>query len=115
MMLHKKQKMHQLLEKTIAINHKIMCLAESGQWEEILTLSNEREHYLKQYFETIPLPDDSSIISQVIADITQSDLKISKLISDKKSELINQSLSLKKSHNAIQRYQLTQNHHTQTG
>lgn len=106
--------MNPLLEKTVATNHKILLLVESMQWEKILVLANKRDSYLRQYFKLNPLPDDNTIISQVIIDMTQSDQKISELISNKKSELIKESLSLKNSHSAIQQYQLTQNRHAQS-
>ena len=100
--------MHQLLEKTIATNDKIMHLAGSMQWDQILTLSHQRDDYLRQYFKISPLPDEKSVISQVIVDMTSSDQQVSKLISSRKSELIDEGLSLKNSHNAILRYRSTQ-------
>ena len=102
--------MHPLLEQIINTNNRIIQLVDSMQWDKILALSNKRDKYLRQYFAIAPLPDDNSAISQVIIDITNSDQKIAVLISDKKSEMVSEGLSLRNSHNAIQQYQ-----HTQTG
>ena len=102
--------MHPLLEQIINTNNQIIQLVDSMQWDKILLLSNKRDKCLRQYFEIEPLPDNNSVISQVINDMTDSDQKIAALISGKKSEMVSEGLSLRHSHNAIQRYR-----HTQTG
>jgi len=101
--------MHHLLKKIIEINDVISTMADSLQWDQALALTNKRDIYLRQYFELNPQPDDNSIVSKTIEDMTNSDQKISDMIARAKSELINESLSLKNSHAAIKQY-----HHTQS-
>ncbi len=100
--------MHQLLEKTTTINSQILRLVESKQWDQILKLTNQRDGYLRRYFELSPLPDSNSTISQVIVEMTNSDQKVTEIISGLKTELIDESLSLKKSHKAIKQYEFAQ-------
>ncbi len=100
--------MHPLLQKIIDTNHQISELVGSMLWDEALALSRVRDDSLREYFDITPLPDENSIVSQVIVDITQSDQAITALIANKKSELISDGLSLKNSHDAIQQYRHTQ-------
>jgi hypothetical protein len=100
--------MHQLLEKTIEINSKIEDLVDEFEWDKILDLSQKRDGYIKEYFDLSPLPDDNSVVSKVIVDMTKSDEKISNLIDNKKSELIAKSLSLKNNQHAINQYKFNQ-------
>lgn len=100
--------MHQLLEKTIEINSKIESLVDQFEWDQILNLSQERDAYIREYFDLSPLPDDNSTVSRVIVNLTKSDEKISELIENKKSKLISKSLSLKNNHHAINQYRFNQ-------
>jgi len=100
--------MHQLLNKTLKLNGQIAAQADAKLWNEVLALSVERDNCLKQYFSITPLPDEQATIFKIITQIAESDSEITQIISKGKKELVNEGLSLRHSHVAIQRYQNTQ-------
>lgn len=100
--------MNPLLKKIVAINLEMTPLVKSLQWEDVLALTGQRDDYIKEYFKISPIPDEPSIVSDIMNEIVRSDQEISELMAKEKTKLIDQSLSLKKSHSAIQQYQYTQ-------
>lgn len=107
--------MHHYLKQINDINDQISQLAEAVEWDEILALSNQRDQLLRKYFKISPLPDNNSVVTKIIIDMTNSDQEITEIIAKRKSVLVSESLSLKKSHQAINHYNSTQNHLTHTG
>jgi len=100
--------MHEILHKIVALNDSLLPLLKEKQWEEILQFTTERDKYIKQYFELVPLPDPPEVIAEVSSYILENDAKISQLITEDKASLIDESLSLQMNRNAIRQYQQTQ-------
>lgn len=100
--------MHKLLKQTRKLNKEMSSLTQEFEWKKALTLAIKRDHYLKEYFELSPLPDDNLVISKIVSEISMLDETIKELINNTKSHLINESLSLKKTHHALQQYSFAQ-------
>jgi len=100
--------MHKILRKIVTLNNTLQPLLEEKKWEEVLQFATERDQYIKQYFELSPLPDSPETISEVTSYILENDTKISRAITEDKTSLIDESLSLQMNRNAIRQYQSNQ-------
>ncbi len=93
------------LEKT---NRKIMHLADSENWDELLTLSKQRDEFIRGYFEDKSNTHSKRAVESLLETVKHSD----KLVADKlailKQRMISQSINLKNSQSAIKSYQKTQ-------
>lgn len=93
------------LEKT---NRKIMHLAESESWDELLTLSKQRDEFIRGYFEDKSVKHSKGSTESLLESVKHSD----KLVADKlailKQRMISSSLNLKNSQSAIKSYRKTQ-------
>ena len=96
--------MNQSIKHLLSMEGELDRLAVEGQWKELSNLAELRRQKLDEYFNHTPSVADSQQIKQVIETIMANDKKRLQLIKQKRKLVINQSLQLKNSKNAIKQY-----------
>jgi hypothetical protein len=93
------------LEKT---NRKIMHLAESENWDELLTLSKQRDEFIRGYFDDKSLQHTKQSANDLLQSVKHSDQLVADKLEVLKQRMISNSLNLKNSQSAINSYKKTQ-------
>lgn len=93
------------LEKT---NRRIMHLAESENWDELLTLSKKRDEFIKGYFEDKSIKHSRKSTESLLESVKHSDQLVAAKLEILKRRMISSSLNLKNSQSAIRSYRKTQ-------
>jgi hypothetical protein len=96
--------MNQSIKHLLSMEGELDRLAVEGQWAELSNLAELRRQKLDEYFRHAPSVADSQQIKQAIETILANDKKRLQLIKQKRKLVINQSLQLKNSKNAIKQY-----------
>jgi len=97
--------MHKLLTKALTLSEQITTLMEQAEWQEVLTLSEKRQHLIDQYSRITPAPDSPTIIASVMEEILSFDKGSRQKMNDIKKAMISNSLSLNNARNAVNHYQ----------
>ena len=101
--------MEDYLQKAIKVNEQMLHLSQKGEWQDVLSLSKKRDSLIKKLVSK-KTSDEKKSLSHHVANFLETDNKISDLIISAKSSMVTQGLSMKKSHDAIKRYQSAQSH-----
>lgn len=95
-------------EKLAKTNRRITYLAESEKWDELLTLSRERDLFIRRYFDDDTINHSSNATEQLLDTVRKSDELVANKLELLKKSMIDNSLTLKYSQSAIKTYRSTQ-------
>ena len=98
-----------IFKETLArTNRKILHLAESENWDELLTVSKERDNFIRSHFDDQSVKHDQKSTTTLLESIQESDRIVADKLNILKRKMIDDSLSLKHTQSAINSYRKTQ-------